>query len=153
MKNKNDFMAEALKEAQKAYHKGEVPVGCVIVYQNEIIARGHNLREKKQQSYAHAEMLALKKACKRLKTWRLEECDIYITLEPCPMCSGAILQSRIRSIQFGAYEQKFGACGSVFNLFQYPFNHQVLVEGGIMEMECKSLIQKFFKELRESKGV
>ena len=138
----------ALKEAQKAYNKLEVPVGCVIVKDGKVIARGHNLREKNQSVIDHAEIVAIKKASKKLGTWRLEDCDMYVTLEPCSMCSGAIIQSRIRNLYFGAYDNKSGACGSVLNLFSYSFNHKVCVNGGMMEEECSKILKEFFKELR-----
>lgn len=138
----------ALKEAQKAYNKLEVPVGCVIVKDGRIIARGHNLREKNQSVIDHAEIVAIKKASKKLGTWRLEDCDMYVTLEPCAMCSGAIIQSRIRNLYFGAYDNKSGACGSVLDLFSYSFNHKVCVNGGMMEEECSKILKEFFKELR-----
>lgn len=142
-------MMAALKEAQKAYNILEVPVGCVIVKDGKIIARGYNVREKDQSIIGHAELVAIKKASKKLGTWRLENCDIYVTLEPCPMCSGAIIQSRIRNLYFGAYDLKTGACGSVVNLFENPFNHKVNVYGGILEDDCSTIIKEFFKELRK----
>ena len=142
-------MKSALKEAVKAYQLGEVPVGAVIVYKNKIIARGHNTRELSQSVLGHAEINAIKKASKKIGSWRLEDCDIYVTLEPCSMCSGAIIQSRIKNLYFGAYDLKTGACGSVLNLFDYPFNHKVNVYGGIMEEECSRIIKDFFKELRQ----
>ena len=142
-------MKAALKEAQKAYVLGEVPVGAVIVYQDKIIARGHNTRELKQSVLGHAEINAISKASKKIGSWRLEECSIYVTLEPCSMCSGAIIQSRIKNLYFGAYDLKTGAAGSVFNLFDYPFNHRVNVYGGILENECSQIIKDFFKELRQ----
>ena len=142
-------MKAALKEAQKAYGLGEVPVGAVIVYQDKIIARGHNTRELKQSVLGHAEINAISKASKKIGSWRLEECSIYVTLEPCSMCSGAIIQSRIKNLYFGAYDLKTGAAGSVFNLFDYPFNHRVNVYGGILENECSQIIKDFFKELRQ----
>jgi tRNA(adenine34) deaminase len=142
-------MKAALKEAQKAYAIGEVPVGCVIVKDDKIIARGYNKREKNQNVTDHAEIITINKACKKIGSWRLEDCDIYVTLEPCPMCSGAIIQSRIKNLYFGAYDLKTGAAGSVFNLFDYPFNHKVCVTGSILEEECSSIIKDFFKELRK----
>ena len=142
-------MKEALKEAHKAFILGEVPVGAVIVYNNKVIARGHNTREIKQSVLGHAEINAISKASKKIGSWRLEDCDIYVTLEPCSMCSGAIIQSRIKNLYFGAYDLKTGACGSVLNLFDYPFNHKVNVYGGIMEDECSRIIKDFFKELRQ----
>lgn len=142
-------MKAALAEARKAYLIGEVPVGAVIVFDNKIIARGHNTRELRQSVLGHAEINAISKASKKIGSWRLEDCDIYVTLEPCSMCSGAIIQSRIKNLYFGAYDLKTGACGSVLNLFDYPFNHKVNVLGGLMEEECSRIIKDFFKELRQ----
>ena len=142
-------MKEALKEAKKAYLLGEVPVGAVIVYEGKIIARGHNTREIKQTVLGHAEINAIQKASKKIGSWRLEDCDIYVTLEPCAMCSGAIIQSRIKNLYFGAYDLKTGVCGSVLNLFEYPFNHKVNVVGGVLEDECSRILKDFFKELRQ----
>lgn len=142
-------MIEALKQASKAYLLGEVPVGAVIVHNDKIIARGYNLREKKQSISSHAELIAIEKAAKKIGSWRLEECDIYVTLEPCPMCSGAIIQSRINNLYFGAYDFRTGAAGSVLNLFDIPFNHKVNVVGGILEEECSKIIKDFFKDLRK----
>ena len=142
-------MKAAITEAKKARNIDEVPVGCVIVHNNKIIARGHNTREKDQSVLGHAEINAIKKASKKIGSWRLEECDIYVTLEPCSMCSGAIIQSRIKNLYYGAKDPKTGAAGSVLNLFSYTFNHQVNVVGGIMEEECSRIIKDFFKELRQ----
>ena len=142
-------MKEALKEARKAYLLGEVPVGAVIVYNDKIIARGHNTRETEQTVLGHAEINAIKKASKKIGSWRLEDCDIYVTLEPCAMCSGAIIQSRIKNLYFGAYDPKTGVCGSVLNLFDNPFNHKVNVVGGVLEEECSRIIKDFFKDLRQ----
>ena len=142
-------MRAAITEAKKARNIDEVPVGCVIVHNNKIIARGHNTREKDQSVLGHAEINAIKKASKKIGSWRLEECDIYITLEPCSMCSGAIIQSRIRNLYYGAKDSKTGAAGSVLDLFSYTFNHKVNVVGGIMEDECSRIIKDFFKELRQ----
>jgi len=148
------FMKEALKEAKKALNKLEAPIGAVIVKDGKIIARGYNLRETKQDSTLHAEIVAIKRACKKLGSWRLEECDIYITLEPCPMCAGAILQSRIRNVFFGAYDPKAGAAGSLINLLENDsFNHKSNVYGGILENECSSLLKEFFKNLRKTKKI
>ena len=116
MNTQEKWMKEAIKQAKKAYEKDEVPIGCVIVKDHKIIARGYNKREMLQQSYAHAEMIAIQKACKILNTWRLEECDLYVTLEPCPMCAGAIIQSRIKTVVYGAHDPKAGSVGSVLNL-------------------------------------
>ena len=142
-------MKEALKEARKAFLKEEVPVGCVIVLNDKIIARGHNLRETKQSVLDHAELVTIKKACKKLNSWRLEDCSLYVTLEPCSMCAGAIIQSRIKDVYFGALDPKTGASGSVLNLFNYKFNHQVYYEGNILKEDCEKIIKDFFKLLRK----
>ncbi|MFI3329476.1 MAG: tRNA adenosine(34) deaminase TadA [bacterium] len=144
-------MLEALKEAKKAADINEVPVGCVIVKDNKIIARAYNTREKTQTTTAHAEILAIQKACKKLNSWRLVDCDMYITLEPCSMCSGAIIQSRIKNIYFGAFDYKTGAAGSVLNLFEYDFNHKVNVISGVLKEQCEYELQTFFKTLRNLK--
>ncbi|MCR5461837.1 MAG: nucleoside deaminase [bacterium] len=141
-------MKMAINEAIKAFNKNEIPVGCVIVKNDLVVAKAHNLREINNLVTSHAEILAITKANKKLNSWRLDDCDIYVTLEPCSMCSGAIIQSRIKNLYFGAYDKKAGACGSVLNLFSYPFNHKVNVVGGILEEECKKLLQDFFKTLR-----
>ena len=143
------FMKEALKEAKKAYKKLEVPIGAVIVKDNKIIARAHNLRETKKQACAHAEILAIEKACKKIGAWRLEECDLYVTLEPCAMCAGAIINSRIKNLYIGAMDEKGGAVGSKINLLKdIKLNHTVEVESGILEEECSKILKDFFKELR-----
>ena len=142
-------MRAALAEAKKAYLLDEVPVGCVIVLNGKIIARGHNTRELNQSVLGHAEINAIKKANKKVGSWRLEDCDMYVTLEPCPMCSGAIIQSRIKNLYYGAADLKTGACGSVINLFENPFNHKVNVCGSMLEDECSRIIKDFFKELRQ----
>lgn len=152
IKNDEYYMALAIKEAKKAYLIDEVPIGCVIVYQDKVIARAHNEREKRESSLAHAEILAISKACKKLNSWRLEDCIMYITLEPCCMCSGAIIQSRIKKVVYGAYDYRFGAHKSITNLFDVKFNHKVDIEGGFMELECSQLITDFFKELRSKKS-
>ena len=141
-------MKIAYNEAVKAFNKEEIPVGCVIVKDGLVIAKAHNLREIKNQVMAHAEMLAITKANKKLNSWRLDDCDIYVTLEPCPMCLGAIIQARIKNLYFGAFDKKSGACGSVLDLSNYSFNHKVNIEGGIYEKECSSLLSNFFKNLR-----
>ena len=147
------FMKEALKEAKKAYDKLEVPVGCVIVKDGKIIARGHNLKETKQDTTKHAEMIAIQKASKKLNSWRLLDCEMYVTLEPCSMCAGAIIQSRIKKIYIGTLDEKTGAAGSVLNLFEdYPFNHKVEVETGILKTDCENILKAFFKELRKLKN-
>ena len=154
MEKKEKFMKEALKEAQKAYNKLEVPVGAVIVKDGKIIARAHNLKETKTDTTKHAEILAIQKASKKLKSWRLIDCEMYITLEPCPMCAGAIINSRIKKIYIGTQDKKTGAAGSVLNLFDdYIFNHKVETETGIMQEECEKTLQEFFKELRKIKKI
>lgn len=152
MDNDIKFMREALKEAKKAYLINEIPVGCVIVHNDKIIARGYNKREKNNQAIDHAEIIAIKKASKKLNSWRLDECKMYITLEPCVMCSGAIIQSRIKEIIYGAKDYRFGCHKSLINLFDLDFNHKVMVKDYILEKECSSLISNFFKELRENKN-
>ncbi len=145
------YMKEALKEAKKAYNKKEVPVGAVIVKDGKIIARAHNLKETKLDTTKHAEILAIQKASKKLKAWRLKDCEMYITLEPCSMCAGAIISSRIKKIYIGTMDPKTGACGSVLNLLEYNFNHKVEVETGIMQQECEYILKDFFKKLRKKK--
>ncbi|MCX8064938.1 MAG: tRNA adenosine(34) deaminase TadA [Candidatus Hydrogenedentes bacterium] len=143
------YMREALKEAQKAYKEGEVPVGCVIVYEQTIIGRGYNQREKLQDPTAHAEILAITSAALALKSWRLENTRMYVTLEPCPMCAGAIILARIPELYFGAYDPKAGCCGSILNIVKdNRFNHNPLVISGICEEECSLLLSNFFKEIR-----
>ena len=138
------FMKEALKEAQKAYEKLEVPVGCIIVKDGKIIARAHNLKETKYDTTKHAEILAIQKASKKLESWRLLDCEMYVTLEPCSMCAGAIINSRIKKVYVGAADEKTGACGSVLNLFDdYTFNHKVELETGIMKEECEKILKDF----------
>lgn len=147
-----DFMKEAIKEAKKASQKLEAPIGAVIVRDGKIISRGHNLRESRQDSTLHAEMICIKKACKKLESWRLEDCDIYVTLEPCPMCAGAILQSRIRNVYFGAFDPKAGAAGTIINILENDsFNHKANMFGGLLKEECAALLTDFFRELRQSK--
>ena len=152
MKEQEKFMKEALKEAKKAYSKLEVPVGAVIVKDGKIIARGYNQKETKKDTVEHAEIIAIKKASKKLNAWRLLDCDMYITLEPCSMCAGAIINSRIRKVYIGTMDQKTGAAGSVLDLFKdFTFNHKVEIENGILKEECEEILKKFFKELRKSK--
>ena len=146
------FMKEALKEAKKAYEKAEVPVGAIIVKDGKIISRAYNLKESKKDTTCHAEILAIKKASKKLESWRLEGCTMYVTLEPCPMCSGALIQSRIDKVVIGTMDYKTGACGSVLNLSNdYKFNHKLDIEAGIMKEECEKILQDFFKYLRKNK--
>lgn len=152
MEEKNKFMKQALKEAKKAYEKLEVPVGAVIVKDGKIIARAHNLKETKTDTTKHAEILAIQKASKKLESWRLLDCEMYITLEPCSMCAGAIINSRIKKVYIGALDEKTGAAGSVLNLFEdYKFNHKVEVEKGVMQKECENILKDFFKMLRKYK--
>jgi tRNA(adenine34) deaminase len=151
-KNPSDefFMNEALKEALKAYKKDEAPVGAVIVRDGKVIARGHNEKELKQDSTLHAEMTAIKRASRKVGSWRLTDCDMYVTLEPCAMCAGAILQARIRRLCIGAPDPKAGAAGSVIDVLgTEKFNHKVLVEWGILEDRCSGLLKDFFRELRQ----
>ena len=147
-KNNEYFMKHALKEAKKAYLIGETPIGCVIVKDDKVIARGYNRREKDKLSLAHAEVIAIKKASKVIGDWRLEGCKLYVTLEPCIMCSGAIIQSRIEEVYYVANDYLFGADVSYAHIFDLNFNHKVQIEGGILESECSELISSFFKELR-----
>lgn len=146
------FMKAALKEAKKAYDKLEVPVGAVIVKDEKIIARAHNLKETKNETTKHAEILAIQKASKKLNSWRLIDCEMYVTLEPCSMCAGALINSRIKKVYIGASDPKTGAVGSVFNLLEdYTFNHKVEYEKGVLQDECESILKEFFKELRKIK--
>ena len=150
MQEKERFMKEALKEAKKAYDKLEVPVGCVIVKDGKIISRAHNLKETKKDTTKHAEILAIQKASKKIDAWRLLDCDMYVTLEPCSMCAGAIINSRIRNLYIGTMDKKTGAAGSVLNLFEdFTFNHKVIVETGILQTQCEKILKDFFKELRK----
>ena len=152
MEEKEKFMKEALKEAKKAYDKLEVPVGAVIVKNGKIIAKAHNLKETKNDTTNHAEILAIQKASKKLQSWRLLDCEMYVTLEPCSMCAGALINSRIKKVYIGATDEKTGAAGSVLNLFEdYTFNHKVEVEKGILKKDCENILKEFFKALRKTK--
>ena len=143
------FMRAAIKQAQKAYEKSEVPIGCVIVHDGKIIARGYNRRKTDRSTLAHAEITAIRKAAKKLGDWRLEDCTLYVTLEPCPMCAGAIVQARITECVIGCMNPKAGCAGSVTNLLEMDgFNHKVIVRRGILEEECSSMLKTFFRELR-----
>ncbi|MCI8335894.1 MAG: nucleoside deaminase [Peptococcaceae bacterium] len=145
------YMQEALLEAEKAQAHGDIPVGAVIVRQGEIIARGHNLREQEQSVLLHAEMVAIAEACQVLGSWRLKDCDLYVTLEPCPMCAGAIIQAQIKTVIFGADDSKWGAGGSLFQLLESPLlNYQAEVISGICAPESKALLQQFFLNRRNS---
>ena len=142
------FMEEALALAREAAAEGEVPVGCVIVRKGEIVGKGRNRREKDKSALAHAEIEAIREACENLGGWRLWECTLYVTLEPCPMCAGAIINARIPRVVYGASDKKFGACGSVCSLFSMAFNHHPTVEAGILEEEAAALMTEFFQNLR-----
>lgn len=143
-------MLLAIEEAKKAFNKREVPIGAVIVKDNEVIAYGHNLRESSKNAITHAEIIAINNACNFLRGWRLTDCTLYVTIEPCPMCAGAILQSRIKKVVIGAMDPKAGACGSILNLLNNPkFNHQTEIVTGVLEEECSSLMKDFFKSLRQ----
>ena len=146
--NKELFMQEALLLAKEAFDEGEVPVGAVVTIGNKVIGRGRNRREKGKNALFHAETEAINEACRKLGGWRLWECDLYVTLEPCPMCAGAIINSRIKNVVFGAYDNKNGACGSVVNLFTSDFSYKPSYEGGFMEEECSRILTEFFKSIR-----
>lgn len=147
------FMKEALKEAKKAYNKLEIPVGAVIVKDGKIIARAHNIKEEKQDTTKHAEIIAIQKASKKLETWRLNDCEMYVTLEPCAMCAGAIIQARLKKLYIGTMDTKTGACGSVLNLLKdFKFNHNIELETGVLKDDCEQILKSFFKELREIKS-
>lgn len=145
------FMKEALLEAQKAFMIGEVPIGAIIVQDDTIIAKAYNLREIEKNALAHAELLAIDKACRKLGGWRLPRCTLYVTLEPCPMCTGAIINSRIDRVVFGAYDPKAGSCGSLTNLFELSYNHHPDCLGGVLQKECADILSDFFRQLRERK--
>lgn len=152
MNDKEKYMKQALKEAKKAYDKLEVPVGAVIVKDNKIIARAYNQKETKNDTTNHAEILAIKKASKKLNSWRLIDCEMYVTLEPCSMCAGALIQSRIKKVYIGTMDKKTGACGSVLNLLKdYKFNHIVDIETGVLKNDCEEILKKFFEKLRKIK--
>jgi tRNA(adenine34) deaminase len=146
--NHDKFMKKALKEAKKALKKGEIPVGAVVVCDGKVIGKGHNLRETTHKTTAHAEIIAIEQANKKRKTWKLDNCTIYVTIEPCPMCAGAIIQSRIKQVVYGASEAKAGSHHSVTNLFDQKFRHKVDVLPGVMEKECGLVIKEFFKKIR-----
>ena len=151
LKNDEYFMLRALKEAKKSELEGEVPVGAVIVYENKIISRGRNKREISKNAVLHAEMEAISKACKKLGRWRLTGCILYVTLEPCAMCSGAIINSRISKVVYATKDPKSGSCGSVINLFDLPYNHTPEVIFGVMKNECSEILSMFFRNLRQKK--
>lgn len=150
MEKTNKFMLEAIKEAKKAELLDEVPIGCVIVKDNKIISRGHNVRESKNNPVGHAEIIAITKASKKLKSWRLNDCELYVTIEPCIMCSGAIIQSRIKAVYYGAKDYKGGAFGSSIDVLKAEnINHHPEIVGGVLEKECSELISGYFKNKRE----
>ncbi|MGE7782181.1 tRNA adenosine(34) deaminase TadA [Peribacillus sp. NPDC097264] len=152
MKDDIYYMNVALGEAEKARQLNEVPIGAIIVIEDRIVARGHNLRETDQNAIAHAELLAINEACVELGSWRLEEATLYVTLEPCPMCAGAILQSRVKRVVFGAHDPKAGCAGTFMDLLQdQRFNHQCEVTSGVLEEECGGILTAFFKQLRNRK--
>lgn len=149
MTEQEKYMRQAIKQAQKALALGEVPIGCVIVYEDKIIARGYNRRNTDKNTLAHAEITAINKASKKIGDWRLEGCALYVTLEPCQMCAGAIVQARIDEVVMGSMNPKAGCGGSILNLLEMPeFNHQVKVTRGVLEKECSGILTEFFKELR-----
>ena len=150
MTEQEKYMKEALRQAKKAYDLGEVPIGCVIVYEGKIIGRGYNRRNTDKNTLAHAEITAINKASKKMGDWRLEGCTLYVTLEPCQMCAGAIIQARIDEVVMGSMNPKAGCGGSILNILEMPeFNHQVIVRRGVLEEECQDILKVFFKELRE----
>lgn len=152
MNQDEKFMHAAIREAKKAEKIQEAPIGCVIVFEGKVIARGYNRRNIDKNTLAHAELSAIKKACKKLGDWRLEGCTMYVTLEPCQMCAGAIVQARMDKVVIGSKNPKAGCAGSVLNLLQIPaFNHQVTLETGVLEEECSTMLSNFFKGLREAK--
>jgi tRNA(adenine34) deaminase len=152
MKNDESYMQLAIKEAKRAAEKGEVPIGAVIVKNDEVIATGSNLRETEQNALAHAEVIAINKACEKVGSWRLTDCTLYVTLEPCQMCAGAIIQSRIERVVFGASDPKAGCAGSLYNLLQdNRFNHYADLEAGLLEEQCGKLLKDFFKDIRKRK--
>ncbi len=145
------FMLYALKKAKNAFKQGEVPVGAVIVHEGQIVAEGQNKRETEHNSLCHAEIEAINEACRVLGRWRLEGCTLYVTLEPCPMCTGAIINSRIDRVVFGAYDERAGSMGTLVNLCELDYNHRPQIVGGYMESECREVLREFFGELRKDK--
>ncbi len=146
-----ELMRLALREAQKAFEEGEVPVGAVVAKDGVPVAAAHNTRESQKNATHHAELLAIDAACRALGGWRLWQCELFVTLEPCPMCAGAIINSRIRRVVYGAKDTKAGCCGSITDLFSMPFNHHPAVESGLLEEECAALLGKFFERLRQQR--
>ncbi len=149
MNNNNKFMELAFEEAEKALDKEEVPIGAVVVFQGKVVGRGHNQKETKQDPTAHAEMIALKKAARKLESWRMPDCEVYVTLEPCPMCIGAMLQARIKKLVFGAFDEKGGAVGSLYNLADDDrLNHRIKVVSGVEAKRSSRMLKEFFNKLR-----
>ena len=152
--NDEFYMKEALREAQKAFEKDEVPIGAIAVYKNQIIGRGHNQTEQLQDPTAHAEILAITAAANALSSWRLNDVEMFTTMEPCIMCAGALVLARVKRIIFGARDEKFGGCGSIFNIVEEEkLNHQIKITAGVMEKEAAALMQRFFAEKRKNKGI
>ncbi len=145
---KKEFMLEAISLAKESALEGEVPVGAVVTFEDKVVGRGRNRREKSKNALAHAEIEAINDACRNLGGWRLWQCEMYVTLEPCPMCAGAIINSRIKKVTFGAYDKKAGSCGTLINLFDFNYNHKPETESGFMQEECSELLSDFFKDLR-----
>lgn len=152
IKKYETFMQKAIEEAKKAEKIGEIPIGAVIVKEDNVIATGYNKREIRKNALLHAEIEAINNACEKIGNWRLINCDLYVTLEPCPMCAGAIINSRIKKLIFGAKDTKAGSCGSVINLFELKYNHRPEVISGVMEVKCRNLLSNFFKNLRQNKS-
>lgn len=146
-----ELMGLALEEARKAAALGEVPVGAVVARRGEVVAAAHNTRETEKNALHHAELLAIDAACKKLGGWRLHRCDLYVTLEPCPMCAGALINSRMKTVYYGAPDPKAGSCGSMINLFALPYNHQPALVSGVLEQECADILRNFFRELRKKR--
>ena len=150
MNEQEEFMKIALKEAKKAFLKEEIPVGAIIVKDGKVISKAHNSKETTSNACGHAEILAIQKACKKLDSWRLLDCEMYVTLEPCPMCAGALINSRIAKVYIGTDDEKTGACGTKLNLLEdYKFNHNVQVQKYILKEECSNILKEFFKMLRK----
>lgn len=151
MTEQEKYMKAALRLARKAADEGEVPVGAVVVCEGKIVGRGRNRRETKKNALHHAEIEAIEKACKKLGGWRLHKCDLYVTLEPCPMCAGAIINARIKTVYYGASDPKAGSCGTLVNLFELPYNHKPERVVGVMEEECAAVLRDFFRALRQKR--
>lgn len=153
MTKQERYMKQALRLAHKAAEEGEVPVGCVVVCDGRVVGRGRNRRETKKSALYHAEIEAIAKACRKLGGWRLHQCDLYVTLEPCPMCAGAIINARIGTVYYGAPDPKAGSCGTLINLFDVPYNHKPEIVPGVLEKECAEQLREFFRALRQRKKI